>query len=174
MRRESAKHIQRNWEEDILINDAFGEEFSLNNLFIFKDGNSSQVSENENQIAVPPTGTQDELISQHEPQDQKTNLSYFRYPTVSHFPNFLLPPEIPMEKSNDTSHIPTIRLEEEVERNLFEASRKGKLPMPHGEGSSKQANHSDTIYPFKTDIDKVFCDFWTVGETIKQVISTLP
>ena len=41
-----------------------------------------------------------------------------------------------MEESNDTSHIPTIQLaslEDEVERNMSEASRKGNLRMPHGE-----------------------------------------
>ena len=42
--------------------------------------------------------------------------------------------------------------------------------MPHGEGSSKQAIHSNAIYPLETDIDEVFQDFWTVGETVKEVV----
>ena len=45
---------------------------------------------------------------------------------------FLLPPEWPLNEQNDTSHIPIIHstsLEEEVERNLSEASQKGKLPI---------------------------------------------
>ena len=45
-----------------------------------------------------------------------------------------------MEENNDTCHIPTIQLaflDDEVEKNLSEVSRKGKLPMPNGEGSSK-------------------------------------
>ena len=41
--------------------------------------------------------------------------------------------------------------------------------MPHGEGSSKQVEHSNTISPLETDIDEVFQHFWTVGETIKEV-----
>ena len=104
-------------------------------------------------------------------------MSNFCYPSASHFPNFLLPPERPVDERNDTSHIPTTQLaslEEEVEINLSKASRKKKLPMPHGEGSSKQADHSNTISPLKADIDKVFHDFWTVRETIKQVVSTYP
>ena len=86
-------------------------------------------------------------------------MSNFCYPSASHFPNFLLPTERPIEESNDTYHIPTIQLaslEDEVETNLYESSRKEKLPIPHGEGSSKQANHFDTISPPKDDIDKVF------------------
>ena len=43
--------------------------------------------------------------------------------------------------------------------------------MPHGEGSSKQVEHSNTISPLETDIDEVFRDFLTVGKTIK-VVST--
>ena len=44
--------------------------------------------------------------------------------------------------------------------------------MAHGEGSSKQVDHSDTISPMKSNIDEVFRDFWTVGEMIKEVVST--
>ena len=76
---------------------------------------------------------------------------------------------------DDTSHIPTTHLpslEEEVERNLSEASWKGKLPIPHGEGSSKQVDNSDTISPIKANIDEVFRDFWIVGETVKKFVST--
>ena len=46
--------------------------------------------------------------------------------------------------------------------------------MPHGEGSSKQVDHSDTVSPLETYIDEVFRDFWTVGGTVKEVISTHP
>ena len=75
------------------------------------------------------------------------------------------------------SHIPTIQLaslEDEVERNMSEASRKGKLPMPHGEGSIKNLDHSDTFSPLTTNIDKVFHNFWTMGEIIKEVIIKHP
>ena len=41
--------------------------------------------------------------------------------------------------------------------------------MPHGEGSSKQVDQSDTISTLEVDIDEVFREFWTVGETIKEV-----
>ena len=46
--------------------------------------------------------------------------------------------------------------------------------MPHGEGSSKQFEHSNTISPLETDIDEVFQYFWTVGETVKEVVSAHP
>ena len=46
--------------------------------------------------------------------------------------------------------------------------------MPHGEGSSKQADHSDTISPIEANIDEVFRDLWTVGEMVKEVVSTHP
>ena len=116
------------------------------------------------------------MVNQHEPLDQGANLSNFCYPSGSHFPRFLLPPKRLVDERNDTSHIPITPLAsfKEVERNLSEASRKGKLPMPHGEGSSKQVNHFDTISPIATDIDQVFRDFWTVGETVKEVVSTHP
>ena len=58
LRREMTELINWSWEEDILINDAFGEEFSLNNLFIFQANSSSHVVEGENQASI---GTQDEL-----------------------------------------------------------------------------------------------------------------
>ena len=158
----------------MLINDAFGEEFSLNNLLTFQADISSHVVENENQAA--PSGNQSELINQHELPYQGANLSNFRYPTTSHFPCFLLPPVTPLNEHNDTSHIPISQLTslEEVERNMSEASRKGKLPKPHGEGSSKQVSHFDTISPIATDIDEVFRDFWIVGETVKEVVLTYP
>ena len=148
-----------NWsrEEDVLINDAFGEEFSLNNLLTSQVDISSHVVENKNQS---PPGNQSELINQHELPDQGTNLSNFHYPSASHFLHFLLPPEWPLNEQNDTSHIPISHLtyleEEEVERNFLEASWKGKLPMPHGEGSSKKVNHLGTISPIAIDIDEVF------------------
>ena len=44
--------------------------------------------------------------------------------------------------------------------------------MPHGEGSRKQVDHYDSIFPLTADIDNFFHDFWTVVETIKKVIST--
>ena len=114
--------INRSWEEDVLINNAFGEELSLNNLLTFQDDISSHVVEKENQA---PSGNQFEYINQHKPPDQGANLSNFRYPTTSYFPRFLLPPERPLNEQNDTSHIPILHptsLEEEVERNLSEAS----------------------------------------------------
>ena len=129
--------INRSWEEDVLINDAFWEEFSLNNLLTFQADISAHVVENKNQ---DPSGSQSESINQHKLQDQGANLSNFHYPTTSHFLRFLLPPERPLNEQNDTSHIPIApltSLEEVVDRNLSEVSRKGKLPMPHGEGSSK-------------------------------------
>ena len=45
--------------------------------------------------------------------------------------------------------------------------------MPHGEGSSKQVDHSETISPIEANIDEVFRDFRAVGETVK-VVSTHP
>ena len=125
--------------------------------------NSSHVVESENQAS---TGSQYELVNKHKPPDQGENLSNFLYPSVSPFPSFLLPPERPINEKNDTSHIPIVQLaslEEEVERNLSKVSRKGKLPMPRGEGSSKQVDHFDTISPLENDIGKVFRDFWNVG-----------
>ena len=126
--------------------------------------------ENENQTIVPPNDAQNELITQHEPPDQGTNFSNFRYPPIACFSSFLLPPKRPMEECNDTSHIPKTQLtslEDEVERDMSDAPRKGKLSMPHGEGSIKNLDHSDTFSPLTTNIDKVFHNFWTVGETIK-------
>ena len=38
----------RSWEEDALINDAPGEEFSLNNLLTFQIDHSLQITEDEN------------------------------------------------------------------------------------------------------------------------------
>ena len=67
--------INRNWEEDVLINDAFGEEFSLNNLLTFQANVSSPLVENEIQN---PFGDQSKSISQHEPPDQGANLNNFR------------------------------------------------------------------------------------------------
>ena len=46
--------------------------------------------------------------------------------------------------------------------------------MPHGEGSSKLMNHSDTVSHIEANIDEVFRDFWTVGKTVKEVVSTHP
>ena len=134
--------INRSWEEDVLINDAFGEEFSLNNLLTFQPNIYSPVVENENQT---PSGDQSELINQHDPPDQGANISNFHYLSVSHFPRFLLTLESPLNEQSDASHIPiapSTSLEEVVERNLSEASRKGKIPMPHGEGSIKPVDHS--------------------------------
>ena len=86
-----------------------------------------------NQPTVPPNDDQNELITQNKPSDQGTSLSNFHYPFIAHFLSFLLPPKKTMEESNDTSHIPTIQLaslEDEVERNMSEASRRGKLSLP--------------------------------------------
>ena len=41
--------INTSWEEDVLINKTSGEEFSLNNLFIFQANSSSHRVESENQ-----------------------------------------------------------------------------------------------------------------------------
>ena len=145
--------VNRSWEEYVLINDAFGEKFSLNNLLTFQVDISSHVVKNENQAL---SGNQSEIIN------QGANLSNFRYPTASHFPRFLLPPERPLNEQNDSSRILILHptsLEEEVERNLSEASQKRKLPMPRGEGSSKQVDHSDTISFIEANIDEVFRDF---------------
>ena len=67
-------------------------------------------------------------------------------------------------------------MEEVVEKNLSEASRKGKMPMPHGEGSSKLVDHSDTVSPIEANIGEVFRDFsfWTISEAVKEVVSTHP
>ena len=46
--------------------------------------------------------------------------------------------------------------------------------MPHGVGSGRKVDHSDTISPLKADIDEAFRYFWTVGETIKQLTSKHP
>ena len=138
-------------------------------MLTFQATNFPPVVENEN---TTPFGNQSELINQHEPPDQGANLNNFCYPSISHFPRFLLPPENPLNEKIDASHIPIESLEEVVERNLSEASRKGKMSMPHGEGSSKQVDHSDTISPMEANIDEVFRDFWTVGETVKKIVST--
>ena len=53
----------------MLINDSFGEEFSLDNLFIFQANSCSHVAKSENQALSPSTGTQNELVNQHEPPD---------------------------------------------------------------------------------------------------------
>ena len=130
IRQEMINLVNQSWEEDVLINDAFGEEFSLNNLLTFQPNIYSPVVENENQT---PSGDQSELINQHEPPDLGANLSNFRYPSISPIPHFLLPPENPLNEQFDASHIPippSTSLEEVVERNLFEVSRKGKMPMP--------------------------------------------
>ena len=122
--------VNQSWEEDVLINDAFGKEFSLNNLLTFQANISPPVVENENQT---PSGDPSELINQHDLLDQGENLSNFRYPSASHFPCFLLPPKRPSDEQNYTSHIPIApltSLEAIVERNLSEVSRKGKLPIP--------------------------------------------
>ena len=135
-------------------------------MLTFQATNFPPVVENEN---TTPSGNQSELINQHETPDQGANLNNFRYPSISHFPHFLLPPENPLNEQTDPSHIPIApiaSLEEVVERNLSEASRKGKMSMPHGEGSSRQVDRSDTISPVGTNIDEVFRDFWTVGETV--------
>ena len=148
--------VNRSWKEDVLINDAFWEEFSLNNLLTFQANVSSPVFENESQN---PFGDQSKSISQHEPPDQGANLNNFRYPSVSHFPRFLLPPESPLNEQSDASHIPrssSTSLEEVVERNLSEASSKGKMHMPHGEGSSKLVDHFDTVSPIEANIGEVF------------------
>ena len=69
LRQEMTELTNQSWEEDVFINDAFGEEFSLNNLFIFQANSSSHVVERENQVVLPSTGTQNELVNQHEPLD---------------------------------------------------------------------------------------------------------
>ena len=38
--------VNRSWEEDVLINDDFGEEFYLNNFITFQDNISSPAIEN--------------------------------------------------------------------------------------------------------------------------------
>ena len=53
----------QSWEEDVLINDAFDEEFSLYKLFIFQSNSSSHVVESENQVVLHYTDTQDELVN---------------------------------------------------------------------------------------------------------------
>ena len=174
IRHEMINLVNQSWEEDVLINDAFWEEFSLNNLLTFQATNSPPTVENENSA---PSGNQFESINQHELPDQGANMSNFHYPSVSHFPQFLLPPENPLNEQSDASHIPIAPLtllEEVVERNLSKVSRKGKLPMPHGKGSSKQVNHYDTISPIEANIDEVCRDFCTMGETVKEVVSTHP
>ena len=60
LRQEMAEHTHRSWEEDVLINDAPGEEVSLNNLLIFQADNFLQVVESENQTIVPPNDAQNE------------------------------------------------------------------------------------------------------------------
>ena len=67
IRQEMLNLVNQSWEEDVLINDAFGEEFSLNNLLTFQANVSSPVVENEIQT---PSSDQSESISQHEPPDQ--------------------------------------------------------------------------------------------------------
>ena len=54
--------VNRSWEEDVLINDAFGEEFSLNNLLTFQTNISPPIVENENKT---PSSNLSELINQH-------------------------------------------------------------------------------------------------------------
>ena len=70
LRWERIEHTHRTWGEDVLINDAPSEEFSLNSLLIFQVDNSSQIVENENQMIVPPNDSQNELIKRNEPLDQ--------------------------------------------------------------------------------------------------------
>ena len=66
-RHEMINLVNERWEEDFLINDAFGEEFSLNNFLTFQDKNSSPIIENGN---LAPFGNQSESINQREPLDQ--------------------------------------------------------------------------------------------------------
>ena len=54
LRQEMTELINPSWEEDVLINKTFSEEFSLNNLFIFQANSSSHIVESENQAS---TGT---------------------------------------------------------------------------------------------------------------------
>ena len=44
--------INRSWEQDVLINDAFGKEFSLNNLLTFQADNSSHVVERKTNLPL--------------------------------------------------------------------------------------------------------------------------
>ena len=87
----------------------------------------------------------------------------------------MLPLESPLNEQSDASHIPippSTSLEDVVERNLSETSSKRKMPMPHGEGSSMLVEHSDTVSLIEANTGEVFRDFWTIGEMVKEVVST--
>ena len=163
------KLINRSWEEDVLINDAFREEFSLKNLLTFQAENSSHVVESENQTS---TGSQSELVNQHKPPDQLgENLGNFLYPSVSPFPSFLLPPERPINEKNDTSHIPIVQLaslEEEVERNLSEVSRKVKTPCHMEKVLASKLITLIPSLPLKLILTKFFEIFGLWGKQLKK------
>ena len=78
IRHEMINMVNRSWEEDVLINDAFGEKFSLNNLLTFQATSSPPTVENEN--SAPNSDNQFESINQREPPDQGGNMSNFHYP----------------------------------------------------------------------------------------------
>ena len=48
IRHEMINLVNQSWEEDVLINDAFKEDFSLNNLLTFQSTNSPTIVENGN------------------------------------------------------------------------------------------------------------------------------
>ena len=54
--------VNQSWEEDVLINDAFGEEFSLNNLLTFQATSSPPTVEIKTQLLILITNL-NQLIS---------------------------------------------------------------------------------------------------------------
>ena len=58
----------RNWGENTLVNDAPGEEFSLNNIAIFHRDPPPQVTERK---------VQNEMITHHDQPNPRTSLSNF-------------------------------------------------------------------------------------------------
>ena len=101
------------------------------------------------------------------------NLSIFQTPlatpisalsTYPLIPSFLLPSESSSLRNHDLSHVPISSAPQpRVEPSDLEGMH---MHVPVGEGSSHNILISHSPHPSKEDRD-----FWTVGETVKHVVS---
>ena len=133
-----------------------------------EDGNIIQVHDNS------LSWQEDALINDAPEGDfNLNNLAIFQTPSTTPIsalsaypliPNFLLPPESSSLHNHDLSHIPSSSAPwPGVEPTELEGTH---IHVPTGEGSSRGTVISHIPHPLEKDRD-----FWTVGETVKHVVS---